>query len=350
MADTDNSANWFIYGHSQPKEQLAEMLKNAAPSWRDFADQTRRTAYEFQIGQEEQKVINAAIYLRRPLLVTGDPGTGKSSLAYSIAKQLELEKVLVWPITSRATLKDALYRYDAIGRLQEANLGHFEGQENGQDKKIAPPIEKYLTLGPLGTALADNEKLPRVLLIDEIDKCDIDLPNDLLYIFEEGEFEIPELSRLADISTNKKVDRTYKIRKHNADGVDDDVEIKNGRVQCKHFPIVIMTSNGERELPSPFLRRCLQLDMKRPNREKLEGIVGAHFKNNTPSLDRFIDHLMDKRNQGELVATDQLMNAIYIAQKIVLTNNAQDSVGKLSAEEEKMVIDIVMKSISRIRG
>ncbi|MCB8975824.1 MAG: MoxR family ATPase [Ardenticatenaceae bacterium] len=342
MTDSNNSKNWFIYGNNEPQKQLKAVIEKGPPSWRNFEVTTRRTAYEFQIGQEELEVVNTAIYLRRPLLVTGDPGTGKSSLAYSIAEKLGLGKVLTWPITSRSILKDALYRYDAIGRLQDANL-------IGRNEEVKkPPIEKYLTLGPLGTALADSQEMPRVLLLDEIDKSDIDLPNDLLYIFEEGEFEIPELSRLGN-SDDEKENSTFHIRKHHSSSIEDTVKIERGRVQCKLFPIVIMTSNGERELPAPFLRRCLRLDMKRPNQEKLEQIVAAHFGNNTPSLDNFIFHVLDERNKGGLVATDQLMNAIYLAKELVFANNASETVGKLSPEDEKMIVDIVLKSISRVR-
>ncbi|MFM6859063.1 MAG: MoxR family ATPase, partial [Dolichospermum sp.] len=115
-------------------------------------------------------------------------GTGKTSLAYAVAYELGLGEVLHWPITTRTTLKDGLYSYDAIGRLQDAK---------DKDKDNLAEIGKYINLGSLGTALLPSEK-PRVLLIDEIDKSDIDLPNDLLHIFEEGEFEIPVLRRIDD--------------------------------------------------------------------------------------------------------------------------------------------------------
>jgi MoxR-like ATPase len=140
----------------------------------------------FQASEKENDFVNSALYLRLPLLVTGKPGTGKSSLAYAVAHELKLGRVLRWPITSRSTLQEGLYRYDAIGHIQEANL-----------TRKMPDIGQFIRLGPLGTALLPS-RYPHPLLIDEIDKSDIDLPNDLLNIFEEGEFEIPELARLSE--------------------------------------------------------------------------------------------------------------------------------------------------------
>ncbi|NEQ85508.1 MAG: AAA family ATPase, partial [Moorea sp. SIO2I5] len=156
------------------------------PSWRKFDKKERGTTY--QTRPEEIDLVNAALYLRRPLLVTGKPGTGKTSLAYAVAQELQLGKVLRWNIKTRSHLEQGLYSYDAIGRLQDAQ---------GSGKDNLGEIGKYIQLGPLGTALLPST-YPRVLLIDEMDKSDIDLPNDLLTIFEEGEFEIPELTRISD--------------------------------------------------------------------------------------------------------------------------------------------------------
>ena len=122
-------------------------------------------------------------------MLTGRPGSGKSMLIESVANELSFGRVVRWHVTSSSTLKEALYRYDAVGRLQELQLS-----------EQAPDITDYLILGPLGTALLPT-RTPRALLIDEIDKADIDLPNDMLNVFERGEFEIPELARVGGSHT-----------------------------------------------------------------------------------------------------------------------------------------------------
>lgn len=245
-------------------------------------------------------MVNAAIYLRRPLLVTGRPGTGKSSLAYLISRELGLGPVLRWPITSRTLLKDGLYLYDAIGRVQEAGTR--------RDNSDTPDIGQFVHLGPLGTALLPYE-LPRVLLIDELDKSDIDLPNDLLNVFEDAEYEIPELTRLA----SRQPDVTVMTHDRNGSAV-----IGRGRVQCRAFPIVIITSNGEREFPAPFLRRCLKLHVEPPTFEQLGAMVAAQF--GTPDgvdIARLITEFLDRSRDIGGLASDQLLNAVHLAAELV---------------------------------
>lgn len=193
MAQDDNKPRWWIFGNDGPaRERLARLP--SAPPWRRFDEEARAgRGKRFIPRSEEIDLVNAALYLRRPLLITGKPGVGKTSLTYAVAEDLDLGEVLRWSITTSTTLRDGLYRYDAIARLQDASLeqtsraavaaGAAGGRTSDAARKnaehaAAPPIGRYLRLGPLGTAFAaSREGRPRVLLIDEIDKSDIDLPN-----------------------------------------------------------------------------------------------------------------------------------------------------------------------------
>jgi MoxR-like ATPase len=312
----DNTPAWWIYqGTGIPHHAIAEKLPEAPPPWRDFSKREQRGTQFKPNTSEEIELVNTALYLRRPLLVTGKPGTGKTSLAYAVAHELQLGKVLRWSITTRSTLQDGLYRYDAVARLQETalqkdtvNLDVNRGRRRSLRQSTPPDISRFLRLGPLGTAFAATDK-PRVLLIDEIDKSDIDLPNDLLHLFEEGEFEIPELARLSERQ------HTVAIRPFDKG---DSVPINQGQVLCSQFPLVIMTSNGEREFPPAFLRRCLRLDMQLPNKDRLKQIVQAHLGLEEDKFSDLIEEFMKRRDDHkEDLATDQLLNAAYFVLKSI---------------------------------
>ncbi|MFI1963884.1 AAA family ATPase [Streptomyces pathocidini] len=317
-------SDWLIYrGTGEPDPERIGALP-PPPPWRNFEGgplvgaappvdpaSTRRLGERaVPLPTEDEKalqLINAALYLRRPLLVTGEPGSGKSTLAHAVAHELGLGRVLPWPVVSRTELKDGLYAYDAIGRLQDAQLSREGGPGGGPGSAAAQDgIGRYIRLGPLGTALLPAER-PRVLLIDELDKSDLDLPNDLLNALEEGEFGIPELERIADRPGQEQVEV-----------LDDDgrrVPVVGGRVRCRAFPFVVMTSNGEREFPAPLLRRCIHLDLAPPRDERLAAMVQAHFG---PGADeRHLDLIglfTQGTRAGELRPTDQLLNAIFLTQ------------------------------------
>ncbi|MER6628032.1 MoxR family ATPase [Streptomyces sp. NPDC000987] len=298
--ENGESAGWRLF---RGDGRVRRVALPKPPPWRRFGldDTEERGAASpdpyrpYLIDQPQIDVVNAALHLRRPLLVTGHPGTGKSSLAYAIAREMDLGKVLRWPVNSRSTLAEALYQYDAVGRLRETSLGH--------DGATPPPdIGHFVRLGPLGTALLPRDR-PRVLLIDELDKGDVDLPNDLLTVFEEGEFEIPELSRLPA--------GQHRTLVHTAHGAEPH-EVVGGFVRCREFPVVVITSNGEREFPPAFLRRCLRLDLPDPDERRLRAIVAAHLGPETvPRVDDLIRTFLARRAPGEL-ATDQLLNAAHL--------------------------------------
>ncbi|GAA2244171.1 ATPase AAA [Streptomyces ruber] len=313
-------SEWLIYrGAGEPHDGMDRLPP--PPPWRDFTgrenggpgadgSQDRRLgAYRHlaelhRPGAEELEMINAALYLRRPLLVTGSPGAGKSTLAHSVAYELGLGDVLKWSIVSRSTLQDGLYHYDAIARLQDVQIaaqGGFGGAAGSPG--AVEGIGSYIRLGPLGTALLPSDT-PRVLLIDELDKSDIDLPNDLLNVLEEGEFPIPELERIADRLPDGEAEVLT------ADGTK--VRVRDGRVRCRAFPFVVLTSNGERDFPAPLMRRCIHLELGRPDHNRLATFVRAHLGDEAARAgDDLITHFLE-RSRSELLAADQLLNAIHL--------------------------------------
>ncbi len=220
---------------------------------------------KYIVSPDLRDAVNVAIALQRPLVVKGEPGTGKTLLAHNIAHALN-KSLLVWNIKSITKAKDGLYVYDTVQRLNDARFGEGDVSD----------IKRYIRLGCLGQAFTSEEQV--VLLIDEVDKADIEFPNDLLNELDEMSFHVLETDE---------------------------------RVVAKHRPIVIITSNAEKELPDAFLRRCVFHYIVFPGPELMADIVHVHHPTLEDDLleqvlDRFfalrqIDALRKKPSTSELI-------------------------------------------------
>jgi MoxR-like ATPase len=193
---------------------------------------------EYVSTEDLTLAVNAAITLQRPLLVKGEPGTGKTMLAVQVAKSLGVP-LLEWHIKSTTKAQQGLYEYDAVSRLRDSQLG---------DERVHD-IHNYIVKGMLWQAFSSDK--PVVLLIDEIDKADIEFPNDLLRELDRMEFYVYETKEL---------------------------------IKARQRPIVFITSNNEKELPDAFLRRCFFHYIRFPDKETMEKIVGVHFPSLKKSL------------------------------------------------------------------
>ncbi len=259
---------------------------------------------DYVISQELKDSVNVAITLKRPLLVKGEPGTGKTLLAHSIAQGLEKE-LLIWNIKSTTKAKEGLYVYDTVQRLNDARF----------DDGDVSDIKKYIKLGKLGESFVKEHQV--VLLIDEIDKADIEFPNDLLNELDVMNFYIPETGET---------------------------------ITAHERPIVIITSNSEKELPDPFLRRCIFHYIDFPDEELMANIVKVHF----PDLEkkmlkevlkkfywiREFDMLRKKPSTSELVDWIQALIASGMPAKSI--EKEIPFLGSLLKKKED--IDIVQKT------
>ena len=199
---------------------------------------------EYVASRELINSVNIAMALQKPLLIKGEPGTGKTMLAESIASALG-KTLIIWSIKSTTKAQDGLYVYDAVQRLYDSQFGG-EGVDN---------IAKYIKPGKLGEAFSSEEQV--ILLIDEVDKADLEFPNDLLWELDQMEFYISETKET---------------------------------IRAKTRPVVIITSNAEKELPDAFLRRCIFHYIEFPDQQLMEEIVRVHF----PKIeDRLLRQTMD---------------------------------------------------------
>jgi MoxR-like ATPase len=291
------------------------------PPWREFPRPS--LGLKFQPPKGMTDAVNAALNLRRPLLVTGAPGSGKSTVIESVAEELQLGQVLRWHVTSRSVLSEALYRYDVLGRIHEQQLKRAPASDSTADD-IAP----FLQLGPLGTALVPRDH-PRALLIDEIDKSDLDLPSDLLDVLERGEYEIPELTRYSDPVVHVRMWDT-----------EQRYPVERGRVRCTEFPFIVMTSNEERDFPPAFLRRCIRFSVPVPDEDDIRRIVRAHLDlviADNGSMADLVTDFLNRLRGGENLAIDQLLSAVFLLSGDDAPDGAQ----------RRELIGILLRELSR---
>jgi MoxR-like ATPase len=264
------------------------------PDLRPWRERVPGKAPVFDVPPGLADVVNASLHLRRPLLISGGPGSGKSTLVDVIAAELELGAVLRWHITSKSTLTDGLYEYDALGRLHTTQTDQYSDPE-------ATAVENFVMLGPLGTALVAPKV--RAVLIDEIDKSDLDLPGDLLNVMENGEFPIPVLARA-------KSSRTFAVK--GSDGGTYQVD-EDGVVRRHHFPVIVFTSNGERAFSPPFLRRCVRFAMPPADRERLTRIVAAHLNSDAAAAEQSeIAAFAERLRKDDPLAINQILEFVYL--------------------------------------
>ncbi len=206
-------------------------MRNSKQEEMEIMQQEFGSTRDYVASGQLMASVNVAIALQKPLLIKGEPGTGKTMLAEAVAKSLG-KRLIIWNIKSTTKAQDGLYMYDTIQRLYDGQFG-----EEGVDD-----ISRYIKLGKLGEAFESQEQV--ILLIDEIDKADLEFPNDLLWELDQMEFYIHETKRT---------------------------------VKAKQRPIVIITSNAEKELPDAFLRRCIFHYIDFPDEALMEEIVRTHY-------------------------------------------------------------------------
>lgn len=235
----------------------------------------------YVVSRELMNAVNVAVALQKPLLIKGEPGTGKTMLAEAIAESMDKE-LIIWNIKSTTKAQEGLYVYDTVQRLYDSQFGEGDVSD----------IKKYVKLGKLGEAFTSEQQV--VMLIDEIDKADLEFPNDLLWELDKMEYHIPETKET---------------------------------IKAVHRPIVIITSNAEKELPDAFLRRCIFHYIEFPNQEKMEEIVGVHY----PDIEKkLLNNAMETfyriRNMKELQKKPSTSELLDWLQALVLSGVSVDRI------------------------
>ncbi|MFZ0546041.1 MAG: MoxR family ATPase [Candidatus Promineifilaceae bacterium] len=260
-------------------------------------DDRKRGVQPYKVDYRLKNAVELTMQLGRPLLLQGEPGCGKTQLAFHLAYELgRLNKLPegedwpleIWPVQSISRARDGIYTYDAIGRLSNAQLAYLQQEES---KKVS----EFIKYGALGNAIRqekdDNKAQDKrvIVLIDEIDKADIDFPNDLLWVLDKQEFQITEFGSGSDAWLKADPDRR---------------------------PIIIITSNREKELPGPFLRRCLYHFIEFPGETTLNDILAYHFPDlggvlRSQIVKRFFQvrtNMEERTIPGKLISTSELID------------------------------------------